>query len=150
MHIAWSAAIILRSTPSGLQVELSPTKEVKPVFTKEPTKYAETFMIEKTVGTGNVRGDAERTCNLVFEELKREFPNVVDLSDLVSSLSHSLEGCWQGLIAESNEIVAEKPFFNAKGDFLLDLRVGAPRGKRALNGNRSLRLAGERHTRPGY
>ncbi len=127
MSISWSANIVLHSTPSGLQVELTPP-EVKPHFTKDDIKYSESFMKADNTVTAHIDvGDAaERTCNLVFDEFVHEFPSAVDLGKLVSNLSRGLEGGWNGLITESNEIAATKPFFNVKGDFLIDLCVRAP------------------------
>lgn len=141
MLISWAANIILHSSPSGLRVELTPVA-VTPRFTKDKIKYSDAFMkVDHNTGTAHVDvGDAaERTCNLVFEEFEREFPSVVDLKKLVSSLSRGLEGCWNGLITESNEIAATKPFFNMNGDFLLDLCIKAPepQGKKALNGGKN-------------
>jgi len=139
MTISWAANIVLLSHPSGLKVELTPP-EVKPHFTMDDIKFSDAF--KKADNTMNIDiGDAaERTCKDVFEEFKREFPSAVDLSKLISNLSRGLEGCWNGLVTESNELATTKPFFNARGDFLVDLCVRAPevKGKKALNGGKNV------------
>jgi len=120
MSISWAANIVLHPHLSGLRVELTPP-EVKPQFTMDEIKCMDSGKTDNILDV-DVE-DAARfkwTCKEVFDELQREFPSAINLSEIVSNLSRSLQGCWTGLELTSNGLAATKLSFNEQGDFVAE------------------------------